>query len=453
MTSRIGCLRDDGRDRLARERRVGGSGGVRTPELRATWCRLEIWIDEECVTRVEEASTGSARRSIYVPLYPFAEWIAYNWWHLQASRRPSRVPVAQRTYAALVADPVERNWWLRNHNLRSAGEGFPWPDLTIVPEGELSRLSWVQSGSLDHGGLRYVTSGNALLDGGSVKNTLTDVVELALTRLTESGVIDTRLHEEWEAHQRLDADEVAFCEASARLGVDPFNTDEALASALVSADGALDGELFSDFLDAVDPLRLTEALAWVEEAAKSIHELAAPPHADVTELRRAVRSSVTAPPATDPWIRGYAQAQATRAHLGLDELQSFTVTDFVRDVVHPAPLRELDGMGTAQDGIRLALRRAVSPGPGRFASARALWHGLNDRPGSPFLLTRAQTVRQKAERAFAAELLAPAAGIERLVSDMGGLVDQDDLESIAQRFGVTPIVIEHQIDNQLHLNV
>ena len=51
-------------------------------------------------------------------------------------------------------------------------------------------------------------------------------------------------------------------------------------------------------------------------------------------------------------------------------------------------------------------------------------------------------------RAFAAELLAPAAGIRQFLDRLGR---QDDLalESTAQHFGVSPILIRHQYDNQV----
>lgn len=427
-------------------------GGVRTPELRATWCRLEMWVGDECVTRVEEAATNAARRSIYVPLYPLAEWIAYNWWYLQAHHRPAVASSPQRTYARLLADRSSRNAWLRNHNLRSAGEGFPWPDLTIVPEGDSTRLTWHKNGHLDRGGLRYITSGDALVDGAALRSTLTNVVELALTRCNEAGLNDTQLHEEWNANQILDADESAFCEASARLGLDPFNTDQQLANALVEAADALRQDLLVDFLNAVDPRRITETMMWVNEAADAISELTAPGQADLSELRSAVAAPALETATTrDPWILGLSQARAARDYLGLDRLAPVNIGDLVSEAVRPSGVRQVDGYGTSQDGLRLVLGRAATSTAARFAGARALWHGLNDSVGAPFLLTRAHTVRQKAERAFAAELLAPAAGIKDLLGDVGALYDSEDVAAIARHYAVQPILIEHQIENNVDL--
>ena len=51
---------------------------------------------------------------------------------------------------------------------------------------------------------------------------------------------------------------------------------------------------------------------------------------------------------------------------------------------------------------------------------------------------------QRAARAFAAELLAPAAALERRVS---GWVNDHDVEQLADEFLVSPQVICHQVEN------
>src|SRR5438874_4717883 len=63
--------------------------GVTTPELAATWCRLEIQVGQDHVTAVEDGRNASIRRGIYTSAYPLAEWFAENWWLLRAHVRPS----------------------------------------------------------------------------------------------------------------------------------------------------------------------------------------------------------------------------------------------------------------------------------------------------------------------------------------------------------------------------
>jgi Zn-dependent peptidase ImmA (M78 family) len=80
--------------------------------------------------------------------------------------------------------------------------------------------------------------------------------------------------------------------------------------------------------------------------------------------------------------------------------------------------------------------------------ARALWNCIWDE-APVFAVTSAYTYRQAVERAFAAELLAPAEGIARLLDSPPEAVSDEELEQIAEHFAVSPVVIEHQVSNQL----
>ncbi|HEY5857936.1 MAG TPA: ImmA/IrrE family metallo-endopeptidase [Aldersonia sp.] len=55
---------------------------------------------------------------------------------------------------------------------------------------------------------------------------------------------------------------------------------------------------------------------------------------------------------------------------------------------------------------------------------------------------------EQTARAFAAELLAPAAGIREMLGDLGS-DDDAALDAVADRFGVSPLVVRHQYDNQI----
>jgi Zn-dependent peptidase ImmA (M78 family) len=86
--------------------------------------------------------------------------------------------------------------------------------------------------------------------------------------------------------------------------------------------------------------------------------------------------------------------------------------------------------------------------PQRFTLSRAFWHYLWESD-PVFLVTTAYTERQKVERAFAAELLAPADGIRKLLGTDPRDAVPEDLDGIAEHFGVSSMVIEHQVENQL----
>ena len=111
------------------------SPSVRAPEHRATWARIEISVGSDYVTLVEDRESGSSRRSIYCPLYPIAEWAAYNWWFLRADARPARS-------LGLHTPGSYDTRQFRRHCLRASGNGFLWPNLMVIPEGEHTHLIW-----------------------------------------------------------------------------------------------------------------------------------------------------------------------------------------------------------------------------------------------------------------------------------------------------------------------
>ena len=80
----------------------------------------------------------------------------------------------------------------------------------------------------------------------------------------------------------------------------------------------------------------------------------------------------------------------------------------------------------------------------RFHFCRALAEVLFS-PGSDTFLTRAHSERQQRNRAFAAEFLAPSEGLRSRVS--GSVADSDDIDELATEFGVSSLVIEHQVRN------
>jgi hypothetical protein len=70
---------------------------------------------------------------------------------------------------------------------------------------------------------------------------------------------------------------------------------------------------------------------------------------------------------------------------------------------------------------------------------------LRDNSEEPALLTRISSDRQKRNRAFAAELLALAEGIRKLISE--SRIDRDEVAEVAAELGVSEWLVEHQVQN------
>lgn len=400
---------------------------VHAAELRTTSARLELWAGEDCITLVEDPANGSIRRSIVVSLYPLAEWIAYSWWRLQFDGRP------------LTAGP-QAPW--PSHTTTAAGDGFCWPDLAVVPEGDIVRLRWrplhLQVGSP----VRFLSRGTAWADRAQVMGALGSIVEAALGRLSESGVADTALQKEWDVLRSLDPEESAFCAAAARLGADPFSEGAELVEEIESVFRGVGNELALDLLDAAAPENLSTDVRWVQAQLSTLRTSLPRGEAPLDRLRMSVAPIAGLTAGQPPWEIGWEAARRVRGELGLMPTEPWTSAKGLAVAVN-----ELDDPGVVAACIdaEMILARHMGPRSQRFAEGRALWHATSSTPGSPFLLTRAASTSQAIGRAFAAELLVPAEGIHTLVSrDFG----DDDVGRIGDHFEAPEQVVNHQIENQ-----
>ncbi len=419
--------------------------GVRSAEHRATWARIEIAVGGDHITLVEDSDSSSSRRSIYCPMYPLAEWIAYNWWLLQANSRPA-LPMELFRDASSELPNAERDRAGR-HCLRSIGDGFLWPSLHIIPEGAETLLRWSADRRPAEGRrIRYLSQGSKFVDPLLLTQTLANVVESVIARLADQGVSDLPLHDEWDAIISADADEREFCLAAARLGLDPYSEADFVEGALLRAGNELHGALFEDFLNAANPRRLDAGLDWVLSARSAVADSVGGQES-LLSMREAVRREVSERQA--PWQLGWRQARRVRQELGLGPAARMDPGKYVTSLTRPSNdrgLQAVGGTGPNHKSATVVVGGSPNHTARRFTLSRALWHFLaDDEP--LFLIASTYTDRQKIERAFATELLAPAEGIgDFLKSD--GLVE-DNLDEIAEHFGVSAKVVEHQIQNQV----
>jgi hypothetical protein len=402
----------------------------RAPELDATWARFEIHVGEESLTRVEVKRTCSVRTGIYVPLFPVAEWMVSNWFFLWDEWRD---------------DPFGR------HNLLAAREGFALPDLLFRPTESQMELSWKRSAA-PYAGLEFLSQGSAVMRKAVVREECSRLIEAVLDRLSrvprESSGIASQLAGEWAAVKDvlLNQEQKSFCERAARLGYDPFDLNGSAAEQIEQLELVLPEPVIDDFCDAIP---LAEAASGAKLIRSFIDDAArnGPPEgrwAEVREQARHVNTGVL-------WRDGYTQAGIFRSFLGLNghtpvslerlldnSLGSFESRDFA------APAR-IEGISCpAADlapvfGVRFGLREEKR----RFVLSRAVGDFLTF--GQTALVTRGHSEHQQRNRAFAAEFLAPAESIRKLIP--GGTVDEEDVDELAAEFQVSTLVIRYQIQN------
>lgn len=418
---------------------------VTAPELAATWASLAIYVGDECITQVEDVRTGSARKRVFVSLYPLTEWIVYNWWFLSSHSRPTLVPTAEWSFARrrYPWEPV-RPRWVPSHSLRGAGDGFHWPDLALVPDGDLMQVVWFSDARpAESDRIRYLSAGETWLQKAGVLEALGHLVETIRTRLEQEGIKGTPMQVEWRELAALDDEEKAYFESAARLGIDAASpvADESALAAMVQVAGRIDAALLGDLFDAAGTWELTESTEWVKAASDQYHRRAG-------RQPQAAPLLAAAPLAPDrPWKAGYLDASQFREQLGFAPSEGFPIEKFIQAVQVDRESHHIQGLTGRSKPLVVHARHTVSGR--RFTSARALWH-FSFGGQNLALITDAHTSKQRRIRAFAAELLAPAAGIRHALDKSPDVpVTQTDIQRLADLFEVGPRVIEHQIWNQL----
>ena len=414
--------------------------GISGPELSATWASLRIRAGDSIITRVLDARAKTVREFVYVPLYPLAEWLATNWWFLtHEMENPAREGDLD---------------FHRRHALRTGREGYAYPDLEMVTLGSRTRLVWKRD-VLRWTRVEFLDQGETWVDSDVFRDACADLIDQVIRRLAAFDINATLLKDEWDSIQRADDDETQFCSASAGLGWDPYDLSDVKrwwVLHLYERLGSLLGEAAPAFVE-------NDPRSWLSivddfEQARRFNSLS-------LECLRSFRDDALASVgwSPDPWTAGYDCAQRLRRHLDLRgeplptmERVAAALDEDVAAVERVT--RKHGGLGWPElvDAVvtrneaelpAFAFRRR-SDESRRFHFCRALAEVLLS-PGSDTFLTRAHSERQQRNRAFAAEFLAPAEGLRSRVS--GSVADSDDIDELATEFGVSSLVIEHQLRN------
>jgi len=427
--------------------------GVPDPLERLTWARLKWKIGQHSATRVRDSV--AERNDIFVPLFPIARWIVAHWWSLLYE-------VAPTSPAPMLGDaPAAFRPWLERHCLRLADSSLLLPDLTLCSAGRDMTLRLRRDGSSPlppadrPAQLRYLDDAEIRAGRDDVALALGALVDAALNQarsLADDRV--TALAADWDATRAATGTTGEFCRAAGRLGLDPLSSQDWPNDVLAWVEGAPAGTLDSAF--AVDLLESTDDVADKPRLDRALRKMS-------LDHRLKAGPSRDAPPAAPdrPWQVGYGLAEEVRSgcRVAASDRFSADLAD-VTDRLCGAALRQEsnldfpDGQVLAlagwQDGQRpwLALRRGRREDSARFTMLRALYFGMWAAVGGPRLVTDAQTWDQQVSRAFAAEVLAPRAGVVERFEPLRKRCGVDEaLADVADHYGVSRLLVEHQLAN------
>lgn len=429
--------------------------GVRDPVLARTWCALTIRIRGEPITRVFDRRTKGWRDSVHGAVFPLCAWLVDNLWFLLYEPYRWPVPYGSRD---LARNDVDRPW-VRRHSLLAAREGGALPDLTVFRDGDAVLARWLQDGGdASHPFLRFVQEGKAHLSPESVRAGIEKFVETVLERVSDMSHAEVaQLRDDWADLRRLTPDETNVCAWSARLGINAHYDDElpdSEAERLKSAIRSLEGRIAADLLDATVIGTVANDVHWIDGAHR--------------RTRTARRTSAANALRDQSWqdsldhhertayAAGYRQARALRERSGLGTDGVLDLESLMRRLGWAdAPMVAMDtapstsvyavvDYGPDKAPVAAAYPSAQQASE-RFVLARSLFLQVCSSRSERRLVTASHTWDQRASRAFAAELLAPANALQQRIC--GEAVSPREVAQYADEFLVDPALVERQLEN------
>lgn len=370
-----------------------------------------------------------------VSAYPLAEWLVWNWWRLRWEPTPPQ---------------VNRHWAFA-HRLSSVGGGYRWPSVELASDGERVRLTSSPSAEPCSGTFRYVGAPRLeAVTADALESAVDAFVQAALDRLGKrlAPASNLQILADGLSGDRADVGRASFRRVEAMLGCDPGEGDEEAIRSLLKDAPSLGEQAVFELAAGAMSVRAPELRSTLDRAGFDFRPEDA---VTVDEIDPAVGWGTT-----EAWRVGVVLAR----HLRERELPNGKpVTNERLAEMAGAPERALWDTGSTSDGLsfewettgraRIALRSKWETGR-RFDLARLLAERLLSRHRTEPLrtVTKSYTYRQKAQRAFAAEFLAPIDAVDAFLA--GDCTEERQTEA-AQHFEVSPYAIQSLLVNNHRL--
>ena len=398
---------------------------------------MTIEANEQVLTRNVSNITQSLRNSIRVSSYPLALWFTACWWRLLYEPLPS-------------GEQIEKSYnWRNSHILASANNGYVWPDISFIPDGQFITVISSQQFSDSKLPLFYLGSKDAItVDSRIFIEEIKHFIELTIDRLDNFGKCNTDLHTLFMQlnDEMEDEDFALYRRVEALLGYDP---DEAPDDVIKKIESAL--KIFNERI-------LTELLS-----VCSINETSSP----IADIESAISMSETGvqgkwtPPLSTkvesnmlPWEAGRFLAKELRIAIGNTDkkIETKTLCDFLgiteKKFINSHPVYDRFSISHRNnDKLYINLKRESSfhyATGRRFQIARLIGSLLACSDENIFILSDCKTYSQKLQRAFAAEFLSPVDEVRNFIQKN---VTTETIGKAADHFSVSPQTIAHSLAN------
>lgn len=281
-------------------------------------------------------------------------------------------------------------------------------------------------------------------------NSVDSFMDLIMERLDTVNLEARDLRNLWEEikAERYDAELAKFRRIEAMLGFDPDELSSEVVERFVDLGATIGSSVVGEIASACssdDPMRELSKITQLVEMKGIYGKFSLP----------GVKAQKQRPNHQPPWVQGQQLAHAVRDSIGLNgqaisdsELSSLAeiIPESLAVSETPGVERPPVGIAVRQDSdrVKLVLRKRNRVGR-RFELARLLCDHMLSEPNDKWLpATDTKTIRQKWQRAFAAEFLCP---IDSLLARLDDDFSDDAVEAAAEHFGVSERTVTSQLVN------
>lgn len=412
----------------------------------STFAQFYIKFNDDYLTRILCAGEEE-RNYIRIPVYPLAEWIVYNWWALLYE----------------VESPFrDKRDFIFRHSILSGSDGYTLPNLIFDPHIPNIKISCIENRKSISSIVFVNINKEYFVTQEELKESFTQFVLETITRLNEKGFTSTMLHQRWGAISSLSSDELEYCKVCGMLGVDPFDIESSLSDRIIDSYEKIPSSVIVDFFSTTSVETLCENSKIVDKFYKT-----ATPRISISNLekfRTKLRKTKRSHSSDKPWEIGYQYARSLRQYFDFRDVKLASPNvmmqmigveenkfgDICKTVDYEKTKTVLSSYRAEDRNICFSIAKGVLHQQ-TFYLARAIYSHLSS-DASCRLITQSYTLDQQENRAFAAELIAPARLIKKEIG-RAKFITSDDVERIAQEYNVAPQTIVHQIQNHFPIEM
>ena len=413
------------------------SGEFERGDIAATMAEIGIKLGDGTATDIEDTWSRSVRPTARLSALPLALWFASSWWRLRWEPRPSKIGTA----------------WRMAHEMPAAGHGFIWPVVSFESDGNSIDIRCVPTQYSDSEPIRYLSDLHANVGVEEFERVIDEFIQLVIERLRLSERGSFELANLWEEvrSERADREVCEYRKIEALLGFDPEEAPSDLIDRLLSISSRAGQQAITE----IAAMGSRDKVAGDLQRLIHISEtsgLQARMSDDIERIRPAY--SLDSAGQAPPWKLGRTVASQLRTLGGfgddplsdddLARLFSIDATFLSYDDTPDRPPIGLAVRNGSSAAVNLHFRKRHRSGR-RFEAARFIAEEIFAPAEESWLpVSDSKTYRQKVQRSFAAEFLAPISGLQYFLNDD---FSPDATDEAAVHFGLSSLAIRSHLAN------